>query len=124
MAKVVGSLLVSASLLSSGCYHYHVKPDRVAPSTEERAQTQVAYFWGLLQPEDIAPTNCPRGVALAEVTAHTNLGFALIGVLTLGIVLPHTLAWRCAKLPATDEDVVHAPQRLKGALVSRAGAVH
>lgn len=122
MAKIVQSLLVSASLLSSSCYHYHLKPDRVPPATEERSQTQVAFFWGLLQPEDIAPPNCPRGVPLAEVTAHTNLGYVLIGALTLGIVLPHALAWRCAKLAPGDEDIVRAPPRQKGE-VSRAGAV-
>ena len=109
MANVVRSLLVCVSLLGSSCYHYHVKPDRVPPATEERSQTQVAYFWGLLQPDDIAPLNCPRGVALAEVTAHTNLGYVLIGTLTLGIVLPHALGWRCSKLAPGDDDIVRAP---------------
>jgi hypothetical protein len=92
-----------SSLLSTSCYHYYVKADRVPPATEWRSNTQVAYAWGLIQPNDIVPANCPRHVPLAEVSATTNLGFVLIGVVTLGIVLPHELAWRCAKPPAADD---------------------
>src|SRR5262245_51950937 len=64
-ARVAG--LVGSLCFAPGCYHYYVKPDRVAPATEWRSETQVAFFWGLLQPEDVAPSNCPRGVPLAEV---------------------------------------------------------
>ena len=99
------------SLLGTGCYHYYVKADRVSPATEWRSDTQVAYVWGLVQPSDIVPANCPRHVPLAEVSATTNLGYVLVGVVTLGLVLPHELAWRCATPPSppsggTDDDIV------------------
>jgi hypothetical protein len=86
--------------LCTGCYHYHITADRVPPSTEMRSQTQVAYVWGLLQPNDIVPPNCPQKVPLADVTANTNLGYVLIGTVTLGTVVIHNIEWRCAKLPS------------------------
>jgi Bor protein len=119
---------VASLCFATGCYHYYVKPDRVAPATEWRSETQVALFWGLMQPEDIAPPNCPPGVALAEVNANTNLGYVLIGTVTLGIVLPQELAWRCAKLPpvAEDPDEVQLPRPVRGkeALHARAVPAH
>jgi hypothetical protein len=117
----------AASLcFGSGCYHYYIKPDRAAPATEWRSETQVAFFWGLMQPNDIAPANCPRGAALAEVEAKTNLGYVLLGTLTLGIVLPHELGWRCAKLPRVDgggDDVRLLPRPREGKDLLHARAV-
>jgi hypothetical protein len=96
---LLGLLALPLLLLSTGCYHYHITPDRVPVSTDPRSQTQVALLWGLVQPNDIVPPNCPRTVPLAEVTASTNLGYVFIGALTLGIVLPQEIEWQCAKLP-------------------------
>jgi hypothetical protein len=100
-------LALSSSLSSSGCYAYHITGNRVPPATEARSQTQVAYAWGLVQPNDIVPPNCPKNVPLSDVTAHTNLGYALITTLTLGIVSIHELEWRCAK-PSGETDVLRA----------------
>ncbi|HVY32021.1 MAG TPA: hypothetical protein VHB79_36045 [Polyangiaceae bacterium] len=88
---------VALALSSSGCYAYHITGNRVPPATEARSQTQVAYLWGVVQPNDIVPPNCPKNVPLADVTARTNLGYALITTVTLGIVSIHELEWRCAK---------------------------
>lgn len=101
---------MAAALSSSGCYAYHITANRVPPSTEARSQTQVALAWGLVQPNDIVPPNCPENVALADVTAHTNLGYVLLGAVTLGIVVIHELEWRCAKTPG-EVDVLQAPPR-------------
>jgi hypothetical protein len=98
MQKIrVAVAALAASLASSGCYHYHIAGNRVTPATESRSATQVAYFWGLIQPDDVAPPNCPEKVALADVTSNTNLGYVLLGTVTLGIVLINDVAWRCAK---------------------------
>jgi hypothetical protein len=108
--SIASPVLVAALavlLPSSGCYHYHIAGDRVTPATEARSETQVAYLWGLVQPNDVVPTNCPRKVPLADVRANTNLGYVLIGTVTLGIVLIHELEWRCAK-PIDNVDVVQA----------------
>jgi hypothetical protein len=106
--------LLLAVLSSSGCYHYHIQGNRVTPATEARSQTQVAYFWGLMQPDDITPENCPVKVPLADVTAHTNLGHILISTVTLGIVSIQRIEWRCAKLPSSGIDLVQGPTKEKG----------
>ncbi len=106
--KLVGAAALLA-LLNSSCYAYHITANRVPPATEARSQTQVAYAWGLAQPNDITPPNCPKNVPLADVTAHTNLGYAFIGVVTLGIVMIHELEWRCAKTPG-EVNVLSAPK--------------
>jgi hypothetical protein len=58
-------LALVASLASSGCYAYHITGNRVPPATEARSQTQVAYLWGIMQPNDIVPPNCPTNVPLS-----------------------------------------------------------
>lgn len=114
LPSTIKRLCAAASLLllDSGCYAYHITANRVPPATEARSQTQVAYAWGLVQPNDITPPNCPKNVALADVTARTNWGYVLLGTLTLGIVLVHELEWRCAKLPG-EVDVLLAPKPRK-----------
>lgn len=99
---------IAAAFSSTGCYAYHITANRVPPATEARSQTQVAYAWGIVQPNDIVPPNCPENVPLADVTAHTNLGYVLLGTITLGIVVIHELEWRCAKPPG-EVDVLQAP---------------
>lgn len=108
------AVVLFVSLSSSACYHYHIQGDRVTPATEPRSQTQVAYLWGLAQPTDITPPDCPRKVPLAEVTAHTNFGYILIGAATLGIVSIQQIEWRCAKLPSGNTDILQAKGKGKG----------
>jgi hypothetical protein len=67
-----------------------------------------------MQPNDIVPPNCPTNVPLADVTAHTNLGYALITTVTLGIVSIHELEWRCAKEPGEVKVLRAAPQGTEG----------
>jgi hypothetical protein len=107
-------LALVVSLASSGCYAYHITGNRVPPSTEARSQTQVAYLWGIVQPNDIVPPNCPKNVPLADVTAHTNLGYALITTVTLGIVSIHELEWRCAKDSGEVKVLRAAPKGMEG----------
>ena len=104
--KVIAAAALLA-VLDSSCYAYHITANRVPPATEARSQTQVAYAWGLVQPNDITPPNCPKNVPLADVTAHTNFGYVLIATVTLGIVVFHELEWRCAKIPG-EVDVLSA----------------
>lgn len=62
-----------------------------------------SFAWGLVQPKDINPKCDSRFNHLNQVTVKTNLGFALITVLSLGIVMPQSIEWYCAPYsPATD----------------------
>jgi hypothetical protein len=53
-----------------------------------------SFIWGLAQ-EQPTIDNC-QGQALAEVLMSTNLGFALLTVVTAGFVAPQIVEWTCA----------------------------
>ena len=67
-----------------------------AATTVERRTIWVPW-WGLNQ-RNIDPANC-LGAGIAEVRVSTNLGYAIVSVLTLGFFQPLTVEWRCAKKP-------------------------
>lgn len=99
----------------SGCAHFHITGNGVTSATEPRSVTEAAYLWGIIQPNDIVPPNCPKKVPLAEVTAHTNFGYTLVDFLTLGIVDLQTIEWRCANLPGgQDSNVLSANDAPRG----------
>ncbi|MDX2051290.1 MAG: hypothetical protein SFV15_02800 [Polyangiaceae bacterium] len=79
----------------SGCYHYRVAPVQTVPADDGHAVVRHSMFWGLMQSRAEQP-NC-QGNGSAEVVASSNLGFAFISVATLGIWMPMTLEWKCAK---------------------------
>jgi len=66
-------------------------------------RTTWSFAWGLVQPKDIIPNCDKRFNHLNQVTVKNNLGFALISVVTLGIVMPQRVEWCCAPYsPPTD----------------------
>lgn len=66
-------------------------------------KTTWSFAWGLVQPKDINPKCDSRFNHLDQVTVKNNLGFALISVVSLGIVMPQRVEWACAPYsPATD----------------------
>jgi hypothetical protein len=66
-------------------------------------KTTWAFAWGLVQPKDINPKCDSRFNHLDMVTQKNNLGFAVISVLSLGIVMPQRIEWSCAPYsPPTD----------------------
>lgn len=87
-------------LCGSGCFHYRLTPvsadgEPLPPATEPQSETVWSFAWGLAQPT-LNPANC-QGNGASEVTTTTNLGYALLTVVTLGIVAPAEVEWRCAK---------------------------
>ncbi|HVR18076.1 MAG TPA: hypothetical protein VMS65_00220 [Polyangiaceae bacterium] len=95
--RVVTGLLVAGALAANGCYHYRVAPARSVPADDGHSTTLHSIAWGLVQSRAEEP-EC-QGNGAAEVAAHTNLGFALLSVVTLGIWVPLELEWKCAKDP-------------------------
>jgi hypothetical protein len=87
-------------LMAAGCFHYRLGPvspsgEPLQPATEPESVTVWAFAWGLVEPT-VSPQRC-QGNGVAEVTSSSNLGFALLTVVTLGIVAPAHIEWRCAK---------------------------
>jgi Bor protein len=90
-----------AALLSpTGCYHYQVNAVQapVGIEAERRGEGAVLWslFWGLSQ-ENFDTTGSCHGLPIKSVTTHSNMGFALVTVVSLGIASPVTVTWVCAK---------------------------
>ena len=99
--RVVSGLLLATALATSGCYHYRVAPVRSVPADDGHSATQHSIAWGLVQSRAEEP-EC-QGNGAAEVAAHTNLGYVLLSVVTLGFWVPLELEWKCAKDPVRVE---------------------
>ena len=108
-AKLRLLAFICAALLNQGCYHF-VVATKAQPSTNSIPEKAVAHslFWGLVQKPVIIPTpvcNSMEVYGVAEVKFTTNLGYALITVLTLGIYCPVQVEWYCSK-PCPQEGII------------------
>lgn len=94
---------ISTTVLLSSCYSYRVGT-LAQKGTEVNTQVAHSFFWGLVKkPKDILTPLCDsiQSTGMAEVTAKTNFGYALITVVTLGIWAPMKLEWYCGKPTST-----------------------
>jgi hypothetical protein len=93
-------LVTATAFLFNSCYSYRISTNAQA-GTEATTTTANAYFWGLIQsPKNgITTPNCDslNVNGMAEVQVKTNLGYALITVVTLGIWSPIKVSWKCGK---------------------------
>jgi hypothetical protein len=87
--------LAGALAVLPGCYAYHVTPQYAdAVQRDPDGATMHSLFWGLAQSATRTP-DC-KGNGVTSVAARTNLGYALLSVVTLGIWVPLELEWSCA----------------------------
>ena len=93
-------LTLSITTTLSSCYTFRIQT-HAQPGTEFTTRTANAYFWGLLQDprKGITTPNCDsldiNGMSIVRV--RTNVGYALITVVTLGIWCPIKIDWACSK---------------------------
>jgi Bor protein len=101
LRNMVPVWLVSGALLLNSCYTYRVATQAQAGAEASKPVTAHSLFWGLVQkPKDFirTPVCDSLGVnGMAEVTIKTNLGYAFITVVTLGIWSPMKVQWKCGK---------------------------
>lgn len=98
IAKMLCFALLILSLQS--CYHYRVLTTQSDPATEVQQKVLWSYAWGLInKPKDFVVPNCDNNNALDEVTMTTTFGGSLLTIITLGIVSPVKVQWRCHKPP-------------------------
>ncbi|HEX2730926.1 MAG TPA: hypothetical protein VHM70_04950 [Polyangiaceae bacterium] len=97
-----GGLALVALALCSGCYHYQVnavhQPTGIEADRRGESAVLWSWFWGTLQ-ENFDTTKSCLGLPMKSVTTHSNLGYSLITVLSLGIAAPIKVTWVCAKEP-------------------------
>ena len=90
--------LIFALVFNAGCYHSRILTSHNDPSTSYNKKTVNSFFWGLVQ-HDVIATDCDalKLKSIDEVRVSTNLGYALITVITLGIWCPMEIEWKCPK---------------------------
>jgi hypothetical protein len=97
-------LLLVLSTALAGCYHFHAAP-RTAGATGPipHSATQVpmrvahSFAWGLVEaPAPMDDEGLCNGNGFSRITAHSNLGFTLLTVATLGFWMPMTVEFECA----------------------------
>ena len=96
------SLAALQALALCGCYHARVvapqQPIGIDPTETGQSDVLWSFAWGLAQ-DTFDTTGACKGDALQSVTAHSNLGFDLMTVVTLGFLSATTVTVRCAKPP-------------------------
>ena len=73
------------------------------PGTEWRSATLRSYAWGLWR-QDLPVTNCRlangQRLGIEEIRIGRSAGQFAITILTLGIVAPTRVSWRCCRPPS------------------------
>lgn len=93
-------LLIAAFAFTQSCYHYRVLTTKSDPVTEYEKTTMWSYCWGLINsPQNFVVPNCTQNNALDEVQFSTKFTYSLLTIVTLGIVSPVEVKWKCHKPP-------------------------
>ena len=92
---VVGCLSLLLGV-QTGCYHYRVSGEDVPAGSEAKQATLWSSLWGTRQQNINTGQTCLSNPT-AEVTMSSNFGYAVLTVLSLGLVAPIDVEWKCAK---------------------------
>jgi hypothetical protein len=101
-ATTVGWLFLSAA--TGGCYHQYLRVTRSDQLPEKEQKTVYSYAWGLVHSRD-SVTVCGETRALDQVEVKSNFGMTLLGILTLGIVVPRRMIWYCSTPRECPDDI-------------------
>ncbi len=91
------------ALPAAGCGHYRQSALGITPAATAEcpdmsrgcSRTVVGLLWNAVRVKDPPLAACgPTG--LAEVTVRNTFLGTLVGVVTLGLVAPHQVEWKCA----------------------------
>lgn len=91
-------LLASIIVSSQSCYQYRVLNTNNDPSTEYQKKVMWSYAWGLVnKPKDFHVPNCTASNAIDEVQFSKKFSHSVLTAVTLGIVSPVQVKWKCHK---------------------------
>lgn len=91
---ILGLLIIS----TQGCYQYRILNTNNDPSTEYEKRVLWSYCWGLInKPKDLHVPNCNNSNALDEVQFSKKFGHSILTLITLGVVAPIEVKWKCHK---------------------------
>ena len=95
--------LLGLSLSLTGCAYHQLRVAEPNGYGDFHTANSNAFFWGAVEQTRIAD-KCETNL-IDEVRTETSLAQALATVLTLGIWMPATVKYKCAKRPILpDED--------------------
>ena len=92
-AAAVGWLFLAVA--SGGCYHQYLRVTGSDQLPEKQEKTVYSYAWGLVHSRDSVAV-CGDTNALDQVEVKSNFGMTVLGILTLGIVVPRRMIWYCS----------------------------
>jgi hypothetical protein len=95
-------LLLAAA--TAGCYHQYLRVTKSDPLAEPEQKTVYSYAWGLLHSKD-SVTVCGETRAIDQVEVKANFGMTMLGLVTLGIVVPRRLIWYCSAPRERPDDI-------------------
>jgi hypothetical protein len=101
-ATATGWLLLAAA--TGGCYHQYLRVTRSDQLPEKEQKTVYSYAWGLVHSRD-SVTVCGETRALDQVEVKSNFGMTLLGIVTLGIVVPRRMIWYCSTPRECPDDI-------------------
>lgn len=90
--------------LGTGCYHQYLAVAHPDPEPVAHQKNVTSYLWGLVHTKDSVAV-CDRTNAMDQVELKANVGQALLSVVTLGIVVPRTAVWHCARPREGSSDI-------------------
>lgn len=87
-------LLIAATavLIIEGCSTFTVRSQQTPKTDDTYTVTKVSYLWGLSDP--VFSADC-GGRGFEFVSSNTNLLYGICSVVTLGIVTPMQVTYRC-----------------------------
>ncbi|HEX6631046.1 MAG TPA: hypothetical protein VF048_08140 [Gemmatimonadaceae bacterium] len=86
----------AALAATAACYHQYVAVARPDPEVRSESKTVYSYAWGLVHSKDTVAV-CPETNAIDQLEVKANFGQTLLGLVTLGIVVPRRVIWHCSR---------------------------
>lgn len=111
----VVAVLLAGTLALPGCFQYRQHAFEVTPAgdcpdlSRGCAKTVWGLVWGAFYAGEPSAARC-GDVGLQEVTVRDNVGFLLLTVVSVGLVSPRRVEWKCAA-PAPQPGVIRPPGR-------------
>ena len=102
VGRTASAALLGLSLALAGCAHHPLKVRETNAFGETHTVHSNAFLWGAVEQTRYAD-KCKTNL-LDEVQVVTSLPQALATVLTLGIWMPSTIRYVCAKRPVLPDD--------------------
>ena len=99
-------VLVSSLLLVAGCASFEIEGAGdvdLGPDRKTESETIHGSFWGIKW-KDRAISKCEKNHELYRVEYHDNALYAIISVASLGLYVPQSVEWWCAKRPDNEDE--------------------